>query len=161
MEYPDDYIAAKDIDWFCVINGFYVHVASAGGALPEAINDREKLRTLQHNVFIAPDIFADEDIEVNTHFLNTRFGNNLAPQEQIDNYLLSFKAMARKGFISFDRTNILDSRDNKYHVVCKPINPIMIQGIGELVKYRIQDQNLLSVTSTNVNLIDLLEHHQL
>lgn len=159
MEYPEDYIAAKDIDWFCVINGYYVHVASAGGVLPEVINDRDKLRTLQHNVFMAPDIFTDDDIEVNTQFLNTRFGNKPNSQVQIDNYLASFKAMARKGFISFDRTNLSDTKDNTYHVVCKPIYPIRLQGIGEIVKYSIQGQNILSVTSENVSLIDALAQH--
>lgn len=41
MKYSDDYMYAKDIDWFCVINDNYIHAASAGGILPEPINDRE------------------------------------------------------------------------------------------------------------------------
>ena len=47
MKYSDDYMYAKDIDWFCVINDNYIHAASAGGILPEPINDREKLRKLK------------------------------------------------------------------------------------------------------------------
>ena len=161
MGYPDDYIAAKDIDWFCVINGYYVYVASAGGALPEAINDRDKLRTLQRNVFMAPDKFADEDIDVNMQFLNARFGNQPNAQQQISNYLVSFKAMARKGFIFFDRTNLSDSQDNAYYVVCEPRNPIQIQGIADLVRCKIEDQELLTISSTKIQLLEILSHHQL
>ena len=31
MKYPESYLRSHDIDWFCVVNGVYIHVASAGG----------------------------------------------------------------------------------------------------------------------------------
>lgn len=120
MKYPDEYLSSKDIDWFCILNGQYIHVASAGGSLPESVNDREKLRTLQRNVFMAGDLFADDDIIVNQNFLRQRFNGDIEKSEQ---YLRSFRAMARKGFISLDRTNLVNTEDARYHVVCMPRNP--------------------------------------
>lgn len=120
MKYPDEYLSSKDIDWFCILNDQYIHVASAGGALPDCVNDRDTLRTLQHNVFMADDLFADEDIIVNENFLRQRFNGD---QEKREQYLQSFRAMARKGFISLDRTNLVNTEDARYHVVCMPRNP--------------------------------------
>lgn len=47
MKYEEAYIYSKDIDWFCIIGDVFCHVASAGGMIPDVINDREKLRGLQ------------------------------------------------------------------------------------------------------------------
>lgn len=57
MEYSESYIYSKDIDWFFKINNRYIHVASAGGKLPAIINDREKLRQTQYQVYNLPYIF--------------------------------------------------------------------------------------------------------
>lgn len=51
MKYEEAYIYSKDIDWFCIIGDVFCHVASAGGMIPDVINDREKLRGLQKRVF--------------------------------------------------------------------------------------------------------------
>lgn len=74
MKYDEAYIQSKDIDWFCVIGGVYCHIASAGGVLPDQINDREKLRELQKRVFEAQNIFEKEEIFINHDFLLQRFG---------------------------------------------------------------------------------------
>lgn len=107
----------RDIDWFCIANGIYVHLASAGGMLPLGFRDRDTLRTLQHNVAIAPYLFAEEDVVDNEEFLNQRFANN--PKGRTS-YVVSFRDMARKGFVSMDRTNLLDPYDNHYHIVSRP-----------------------------------------
>lgn len=107
----------RDIDWFCIANGIYVHLASAGGILPLGFRDRDMLRTLQHNVAIAPYLFTEEDVVDNEEFLNQRFANN--PKGRTS-YVVSFRDMARKGFISMDRTNLLDPYDNHYHIVSRP-----------------------------------------
>ena len=57
MDYSVDYMLTHDIDWVCIVNGIYVHLASAGGILPLSFRDRETLRALQHNVAVAPYIF--------------------------------------------------------------------------------------------------------
>ena len=74
MKYDEAYIQSKDIDWFCVIGDVYCHIASAGGVLPDQINDREKLRDIQKKVFDASDIFTENDIVINNEFLLQRFG---------------------------------------------------------------------------------------
>lgn len=62
MKYDDAYIYSKDIDWFCIIGDVFCHVASAGGMIPDVINDREKLRDLQKRVFDSDFIFQEEDL---------------------------------------------------------------------------------------------------
>lgn len=109
----------RDIDWFCVVNGIYVHLASAGGILPLSFRDRDMLRILQHNVAKAPYLFAEEVVVDNDVFLNQRFADNPKGRES---YVVSFRDMARKGFVSMDRTNLLDPNDNHYHIVCMPRN---------------------------------------
>lgn len=119
MDYNVNYMLTHDIDWFCIVNGRYVHLASAGGMLPLSFRDRDALRTLQHNVAVAPYLYTDEDVVDNEEFLNQRFADN--PKGRAS-YVVSFRDMARKGFVSMDRTNLLNPRDNHYHIVCMPRN---------------------------------------
>lgn len=108
-----------DIDWFCVVNGIYLHLASGGGILPLSFRNRDMLRILQHNVAVAPYLFAEEDIVDNEAFLNQRFADNPKGRES---YVVSFRDMARKGFVSMDRTNLIEPFDNHYHIVSRPRN---------------------------------------
>lgn len=117
MDYSENYMLTHDIDWFCIVNGIYVHLASAGGILPLSFRDRDILRELQHEVAVAPYLFAEEDVVDNEAFLNQRFANN--PKGRAS-YLVSFRDMARKGFVSMDRTLLSEPRDNHYHIVCRP-----------------------------------------
>ena len=54
MDYNENYMQTHDIDWFCIVNGVYIHLASAGGILPKGFRNRESLRTLQYHVVNAP-----------------------------------------------------------------------------------------------------------
>ena len=119
MRYTDAYLINHDIDWFCIVNGVYIHVASAGGQLPSQINDDERLKNAQYQVEQLPDIYSDEEIEYNEAAISNVLGNDAKSRAQ---YIESFTAMARKGFASFDRTNIANPLDNHYHLVCKPKN---------------------------------------
>lgn len=118
MMYSDTYLTNHDIDWFCIVNGVYIHVASAGGGIPSQINDDETLRDIQYQVALLEDIYTDEDIVYNDEAIGNVLGENGAKNRE--QYIESFKAMARKGFASFDRTNIADFSDNRYHLVCWP-----------------------------------------
>ena len=69
MEYSESYMLSKDIDWFFKMNNRYIHVASAGGKLPDIINDREKLRQVQYDVYNLPYIFSAEEIRINQDFI--------------------------------------------------------------------------------------------
>lgn len=117
MDYNENYMLTHDIDWFCIVSGIYVHLASAGGILPLSFRDRDALRTLQHNIAVAPYQYEEEDIMYNDAFLSQRFADNAKGRTS---YIVSFREMARKGFVSMDRTNLMKPGDNHYHVVCWP-----------------------------------------
>lgn len=134
MKYPDSYLLSHDIDWFFQIENKYVHVASAGGLLPEFINDRVKLRNFQHHVFNLPYIYSDEEIIVNKLFIQRLLEENSNDDYHVSytQYIESFINFSRKGFISMDRTYISDSLSDHYHIVCSPkrINhPLCLDGI--------------------------------
>ncbi len=150
MKYTNDYMYSKDIDWFCVINKNYIHVASAGGILPEPINNRDKLRKIQKQVFDLPHIFTNEEIIINQRFLNYRFDN----EEDKSNYLQSFIDMAKKGFISMDRTNLSDLDEQIYHIVCMPASPRPLEALNGIFKIVHHNQNLFSKPIDNIPLLD-------
>lgn len=153
MKFTDEYLLSNDIDWFFSINDVYIHVASAGGIIPEQINDKEKLRSIQRKVFNLPYIFNKEEIIFNEIFLNSRFGNQIYEQQRTY-YLRSFTDMAMKGFISMDRTNFSDFDDNRYHIVCMPKRFEQIEGLQEIFKIEHREQTFYEPTS-NINLLEL------
>ena len=59
-------------------------------------------------------------------------------------------SMARKGFVSFDRTNVMDLNDQTYNIVCYPKNPIRLQGFNDLCKIQ---GNVLQQELSNIQLI--------
>lgn len=158
MKYDLNYMLTHDIDWFCVINGLYVHVASAGGIIPEDLRDRDELRLLQHNVSKAPYLFSENEIVYNEAFLNSHFPDGKARED----YVRSFRDMARKGFISMDRTNWTNPESNIYHVVCRPkrnIVPIDHDVEQILIPCQVQMEDLVLETDTNdVKLLELFEN---
>lgn len=156
MKYTEDYLRSRDIDWFCVIDGIYVHIASAGGLLPEGINDRERLCGNQRIVYGLADIFTEEEIEVNRTFLSARFGNQDGGNQATEYYLESFLSMARKGFVSLDRTNLADLDDNTYHVVCKPRHSRQISGLDDLCRFTSRTTHLLKQVRGGIALLDEL-----
>ena len=118
MKYTDDYIFNHDIDWFCIVNGDYIHVASAGGYIPDFINDKETLRDIQHQVEMLPFIYREDEIVYNEQVLINVINPN--ENEARNHYIESFTIMARKGFVSYDKTNINNLSDSSYHLVCRP-----------------------------------------
>lgn len=154
MKYPDNYLYSMDIDWFCIINGIFVHIASAGGFLPDEVNDREKLRENQYLVNQMDDIFNDNQIIVNWDFLHARFGYEESSDENIRNYLESFISMSRKGFVSLDRTHLENPNDNTYHIVCMPNKIITLPCGFDLCKYKSNDPNLLNQVDQNISLLE-------
>lgn len=111
--YTESEVHTRDIDWFCAINGIYVHIASAGGRIPNLINNREVLRPIQRAVETLEAINTIEEVHINEDALQRIDMNR-------EDYLPSFIRMVRKGFYSFDRTNIGAPEDNHYHLVAWP-----------------------------------------
>ena len=127
-KYDADYLETHDIDWFCKIGNTAMHFASDGGELPEKVNDREQLRTIQHTVAMLEDVLGDEGIEINRRYVWNILGNNDS-QESFNHYVESFVAMARKGFVSFDR--IMEG--DVYMWIARPAVSVevIIQGLPE------------------------------
>lgn len=115
--YTESEIHTRDIDWFCAINGIYVHVASAGGNIPNFINNYSVLRPSQRAAEALVDINTDDEIHINEAFLR---GMNV----NLEHYLPSFVRMAKKGFYSFDRTNVDNPEDDHYHLVAWPTHSV-------------------------------------
>ena len=155
MKYEEAYIQSKDIDWFCIIGGVYCHIASAGGALPDVINDRDKLRDIQKRVFETQDRFHDEEIIINHDFLHQRFGLIGNNSDEIDAYLDSFISMARKGFCSIDRTNVMDTTDNIYHIVCYPSRHVDLPEFNDL--YKIEDKFIRYDYPNNIDIFSFFD----
>ena len=121
MKYSDIYLVNHDVDWFSLVNGVYIHVASAGGVIPDFVNDDEQLRIVQHQVEMLPFIYGEDEIEFNDVAIQNVLGDNNSRARL--SYIESFKVMAQKGFFSYDRTNIGEPLDNRYHLVCRPLHP--------------------------------------
>ena len=118
MKYSECYLINHDIDWFCRVNDYYIHVASAGGMIPSIINDSNRLRDIQYQVEMLGMQYDEKDIEYDEEAIAKALGTQEGRLR--DRYKASFLKMARKGFISIDRTSVEDPFDNRYHIVCRP-----------------------------------------
>lgn len=157
MEYSESYMLSKDIDWFFKMNNRYIHVASAGGKLPDIINDREKLRQVQYDVYNLPYIFSAEEIRINQDFIIQLLSSQLNNDRQLYySYVESFIHFARKGFISCDRTEIENETSNLYHVVCVPPSfdfDIQIENIPIIINHNCQ----LDVNKIGLKFLDIVK----
>ena len=68
-----------------------------------------------------------------TFFFQKTFFDN---QDARSDYVVSFVDMARKGFVSMDRSNIFDITDQNYHVVCMPPDATLVEGVTDIVKIK-------------------------
>lgn len=137
----NNYIKTHDIDWFYIISGKPIHVASAGGELPKGITSLKSLHEWQQkvellstkpNVVLNRDYIGKQVIQRDYEGLDI----TLVPEEndlikELDNYNLSmleklyyntFVSMAMRGFYSFDRTFHAENGLEVYHLVAKPKN---------------------------------------
>lgn len=155
-QYPESYLLSKDIDWFFKLNNQFIHVASAGGRLPAIINDRDKLREIQYQVFNLPYIFSAEEIIINDGFINQMLSPQLNKNPQLYNtYLESFINFARKGFISYDRTEVTNLMSNIYHIVCMP--PSFDHNINiDTIPKIINPNNKLEVNQTDLKFLEIV-----
>ena len=136
-----NYTRTHDIDWFYIISGKPIHVASAGGELPKGISSLRLLHEWQQKVELLP---VSSEVVLNRDFIMQQviqrdyegFDVNLIPEEndlieELDYFGLSmpeklyyntFILMAMRGFYSFDRTFHTENGSEVYHLVAKPKN---------------------------------------
>ena len=121
----EEYIRTRDIDWFVRSGEYNIHATSCRGDLPDIVNDREYIMFNYKDVDDLPTIYQLEEIAINIDFIKRKIFKNLQDKElytAIKNYLPWFVNIARKGFVTFDKTNIEDFKDNEYHIVAFPID---------------------------------------
>ncbi len=151
----------KDIDWFCIIDKYPIHVASAGGILPEIIKKEKKINQKNRKIIKNASEYCDYKLNpklkniiskyINpkdeSHILAVLEALNLKSNKPIDTYIEkvyahSFIEFAKKGFYSFDKSNINDPNDGKYHLVASPSKLITNEIISELPNIQTDDFNL-------------------
>ncbi len=156
-----NYQYTHDIDWFCKVREYPVHLASNGGRLPRLSYTINELVELQHLVANMNPSFR---CVLNTQYLEgyllqgryyegidelseEEFRQLLPEQFEISEetrnlsrpvllYSWSFIEMAKRGFFSFDRK---DGDDNEYHLVAWPdrldLNEFSQDVYGRLTEY--------------------------
>ena len=140
IRFKEEYLRTRDIDWFIKNGEYHIHATSIRGDLPDIINDREYIMAMYKKVYDLHEIYQPEEIAINLDFIKRTIFKDLQGIElytAIRNYLPWFVNMARKGFISFDRTNIEDFKDNEYHIVAFPID-ITSQNLSSLSDFSIK-----------------------
>lgn len=94
-----------DIDWFFIINGRPVHLASNGSLLPIAI-DKQDLREWQIMISKLPNEYNKEQIQYNEENIRViahqLLDNNRDEGFNREHYVASFTIFAQKGFGSYD-----------------------------------------------------------
>lgn len=117
------FLRTRDVDWAIRIGDLYIHASSAGDDLPEMVDHNllEIWRVLKTTEII----YSADDIQLNEKYLNTKFarqgiaeGENFQLRKEW--YVHSFRAMAMRGFYSFDRDINTPFGDSTYHLIASP-----------------------------------------
>lgn len=140
MEYTENEMLNKDIDWFIRVRSELIHVASAGTFLPKIIQYAKEDNEERFKFILKQqDCYSNIDVEINPllrdilhieeyvdeyslvlEALNIPLGNDII-NTYLDNlYIPAFSKYARKGFISFDSTGINDNNSQLFHWVARP-----------------------------------------
>lgn len=119
MRHKKSYLQTHDLDYFFIKNGKYCHAASAGGKLPRNVDDVRNLRALQRLVNELPYVYKENEVIINRRHI-VRLKRRVDKEFNLENYIDTFVKFARKGFYSYDRTNLEDVTDNQYHLVASP-----------------------------------------
>ena len=130
MKIRRDFLATRDIDWFCLVSGIPIQVASAGGTiLPDFVNDRQKMIESQIIVSQLPYLFSEADIFVNEDLIKRKLREdndfiyeelNISIEDRFRYYIHSFVPYARKGFFCFDRSKPEEPESTLYDLIAFP-----------------------------------------
>ena len=102
-----------DYDVFIFLDNIRIHIASGGAILPSKITNLVKNNP---EIYSSLNTFPEQEFEINKK-LNEIISYEGTSREQ---YLRSFENYAKKGFYSFDKTNINNPKDKYYHLVAYP-----------------------------------------
>lgn len=112
-----------DFDLFVFTNNIRIHIASGGAKIPKYLINLTRNNPRIYNYFSQPE-FINSEIGTNTKLEEIIFLPELQKSETFSRefYLETFNKFARQGFYSFDKTDISDPNDKKFHLVSFPLN---------------------------------------
>jgi hypothetical protein len=116
-----------DIDWFFTDGKYIGFIASGAGKLPESVarssENNEKLVSYFRNLQEISEVIVNPKLN---DLLIEIFGTGAD-----ERYLHDFVSMTKKGFYSFDKTNLNNFLDYDYHLVTSPMNPLTINKLSQ------------------------------
>lgn len=116
-----------DIDWFFTDGKYIAFTASGAGKLPESVarssENNEKLVSYFRNLPEISDVIVNPKLDA---LLIEIFGTGVN-----ERYLQDFVSMTKKGFYSFDKTNLNNFFDYDYHLVASPMSPLTINDLPQ------------------------------
>ncbi len=134
------YLRTHDIDWAVKIGEIYIHVSSAGDDLPKIVD--KNLWTVWKELKRSKNVCDEGNVKYNDDYLNELFPlrpedeelrRELLQQSEKENemlrrewYIHSFRAMAMRGFYSFDRDLNSPIGDSYYRLVAYPSEKVTI-----------------------------------
>ena len=139
-----------DIDWFFTDDKYIGFVASACGILPKSvaeldIEDDEILYSYINSLIEQKDFLINTDL------------NEIAKKRGFsitEKYLSYFIMMSKKGFYSFNKTDIGNRLDTNYHLVTKPVNPLRVDEIPKnilnILKKTYHKGDISNLSSINI-----------
>lgn len=141
-QYNRQYQMTHDIDWFFQDHGYYFHVASNGGQIPSKIKSMSNyaIQTKVYEMKEVYDVVVEEDA-IKKYVLGVQRqdyeGLENIKNNPLENYLISFRSMAEKGFVSLD-TIIAEDDSQKYILVAYP-QKLKEVGSNELSQMKIPE----------------------
>lgn len=130
MAYSEIEQITRDLDIFFSDNKKLIHLASGGGRLPNVLAATDSAN--EQIIESISGIFSEFEIDINPGLIQL-LGLN---EDGLNNYLVSFVEMAKKGFYTYDKTNIDEKDDMTFHLVAKPTSKISLSSLYE--KYQIK-----------------------
>lgn len=121
----------RDLDIFFKDNSKLIHLASAGGQIPNRLSEND----IQNEEFAAQISEIEESFEIEINQNLSEFVN--IPENGQERYLRDFVSMAKRGFYSYDKTRLGKFEDPFFHLVARPIkkeNKILITKTEKLMK---------------------------
>ncbi|RWW99609.1 hypothetical protein [Flavobacterium cerinum] len=114
MAYSEIEQSTLDLDIFFTDNKKLIHLASGGGILPDNLIETDAYN--DDILKLIPSLNTEFEIEINPNLSEIL---NLI-ENGLENYLAGFIEIAKKGFYTYDRSNIGQFNDTTFHLVAKP-----------------------------------------
>lgn len=123
MPRTKQFLRTRDIDWAVKIGNLYLHASSAGDDLPNIVDSH--LTEIWDVLKKAEIVCAANEVPLNEDYLNRIFPLELVERDENmqmrrEWYIHSFRAMAMRGFNSFDRDINTQIGESIYNLVASP-----------------------------------------